>query len=381
MLRRGTIPLGRLFGIPIGLDYSWFLIFGLLTWSLASNYYPARYADWPAVQYWGLGALTAVLLFASVLLHELGHALVARGFKIPVRRIRLMIFGGVAEMGDESPDARAEFTVAVAGPLVSVLVGLAAGAGWLVLRAAGLFEPLVALLGYLALINVLLAGFNMIPGFPLDGGRVLRAIVWGATRSMRRATLIAGNIGRVIGFGFIGLGLLQMFTGGLVNGIWMAFIGMFLQGAASAEMRGQAVRESLSGRTVAQVMSRGLAALPSTLTLQQLIDAHILGGGQRAFAVVDGGRVLGLLTINEVRQVPAAERLYTTLAEAMVPVDDLKTVQPDTALWTALKRMEIEELGHLPVVEDGRLQGVLRREDVFSFLRTLDMLGPGLARP
>ena len=380
-MRRGTIPLGRLFGIPIGLDYSWFLIFVLLTWSLATSYFPARFSGWSAELYWSLGALTTVILFVSVLLHELGHALTAMAFRIPVRRIRLMIFGGVAEMGDESPNAGAEFAVAIAGPVVSLLVAAAAGAGWLALRSAGVFAPAMAVLGYMGLANAMLAGFNMIPGFPLDGGRVLRAVLWGATQNMGRATRIAGNIGRIIGFGFIGLGLVEVFLlGNLTNGLWTGFIGMFLQGAASAEMQAQHIRDMLAGRTVSQVMNPNFTTLPGYLTVQQVIDAHILGSGRRVFVVTDGDRVLGLLSLSSVSKLPIEARAVTPVSEVMLPLDRIGAVAPDTELWAALRRMEAEQLGVLPVLENGHFRGMLRREDVFSFVRTLNMLGSQYVR-
>ncbi|MFN2166321.1 MAG: site-2 protease family protein [Anaerolineae bacterium] len=241
-----SISLGRVLGIPIALDFSWFLIFFLLTWTLAANVFPAEFPGWPVAQYWVVGAITAILLFASVLLHELGHSVVAIHYKIPVKRITLFIFGGVAQIGSEPPSANAEFWIAIAGPLVSF--GLAA-VFRLLQQVVGGLAPLLALATYLAYINATLALFNLIPGFPLDGGRVLRAILWGAGKDLSQATVIAANAGRLIAFLFMGFGLWQALVGNLANGLWIAFIGWFLHGAATSQLM-------LSGTGVASLLSR-----------------------------------------------------------------------------------------------------------------------------
>ena len=221
-MTRQNVPLGNILGIPIGLDYSWFLIFALMTWLLAKSYYPAEFKHWPAAEYWGVAAATTIMLFVSVLLHELGHSVVALSYKIPVRRITLFIFGGVAEIGAESPSAAAEFFIAIAGPIVSLMLAFI----FLLLDgpARGI-APLFGLIKYLAYINFAIFFFNLIPGFPLDGGRVFRAIVWGVTHNMRRATLIAANVGRFFGFMFIMYGAWRMFSGDFGDGLWIAFIG------------------------------------------------------------------------------------------------------------------------------------------------------------
>ena len=204
------VALGSIMGIPISLDYSWFLIFALLTWILGSSYYPAEFKNWPPLLYWVTGAATAILLFASVLLHELGHSYVALRFGMTVRSITLFIFGGVAQIGSEPPSAKAEFQIAMAGPAVSLAL---AGGFWVVQPALAGVEPLWGMAKYLAFINLALALFNLIPGFPLDGGRVLRAVIWGATKNLRQATLIAANAGRFFGFLFILAGVWRMFAG------------------------------------------------------------------------------------------------------------------------------------------------------------------------
>lgn len=324
MKNRQSLHIGKIFGIPIGLDYSWFLIFGLMTFSLASGYYPDRFAAWPPALYWLIGGLTTITLFASVLLHELGHALAARTFRVPVRRIRLMIFGGVAEMSDEPPSATGEFVIAIAGPVVSLLLSALFLLGTLALRLAVdplqpvLLQSLTGLLGYLAHLNLILALFNMIPGFPLDGGRVLRAAIWAVSRDLRRATQIAGNIGRLVALGFVGFGAFQALGGNLPDGLWTLFIGAFLLRAATAEVQTQLIRDLLANRPVRQAMRPAYAPVPLP-----------------AYAEIPG------------------------------------QVQPDTALWTALRKMDQIQTNRLPVTENGLVMGELWRDDVFSLLRQL----------
>jgi Zn-dependent protease len=374
--RERWIPLGRFWGIPVGLDYSWFLIFALLTWSLGGQYFPAHYSGWSNTLYWVIGALTSLALFASVLLHEFGHALLARIYHIPVLRIRLMIFGGVAELGDDAPNATGEFLVAIAGPIVSFLLAAGMGLAWFGLRLGGIAEPLMALLGYLALINLTLAVFNLIPGFPLDGGRVLRSVIWGITDSERRATLIAARIGRFVGLAFIGLGVVQALTMGVVGGLWTAFIGMFLQSAAAAEVQTQHMRDLLRGRTVSQVMRRNTPVIPADLPVEQVVMAQVLGRGTRTFVVTENGAVVGLLTTNDVYRHRRDQWQGLTVGDVMTRLNSTEQIRPDTELWAALRQMEAGRVGQLPVVEDGLLAGLLRRDDLFRFLNTLRMAGP-----
>jgi Zn-dependent protease/CBS domain-containing protein len=370
-MRRQSIPLFRVFGIPIGLDYSWFLIFALLTWSLAFSYYPSEFGDWPPWLYWLMGAVTAIMLFASVLLHELGHSVVALRYKIPVRSITLFIFGGVAQIGAEPPSAAAEFFIAVAGPVTSLaLAVLFAG----VQPAIEGIRPLWGLAKYLAYINFALVLFNLIPGFPLDGGRVFRAIVWAVTSSMRRATLIAANVGRAFGFLFILIGVWLALSGNLGNGLWIAFIGWFLDSAASAQVHQVMFQGLLAGHTVSQAMSSQCTTVPAEMTLQQLVDEHILASGRRCYLVAQGDSHVGLMTLHRIQQVSRSDWASTTAAQVMLPISELKRIEPDTELWPALQMMDRDGVNQLPVLDDGRIVGMLNRDDVITFLRTAQEL-------
>lgn len=366
------ISLGRILGIPIELDYSWFLVFALVAWTLAAGYFPSEFRNWPAAEYWIIGIITAVLFFLSVLLHELGHSVVARHFNIPVSSIKLFIFGGVSQIGMEPPSAGIEFVMAMVGPLVSF--GLAGIFALLQLVLAS-FVPAVALTKYLAYINVVLGAFNLIPGFPLDGGRVLRSIVWGWTHDLQRATFVAGTAGRFIGFLFILLGVWQVITGNFVNGLWIGFIGWFLEGAAVSQMQQQRVHSILAGHKVSEAMSHEYTAIQPSLTLQQLVDDHILGGGQRSFIVQENGHVAGLLTLHDIKEVSRDTWPTTTARQIMVPLAHVKRIEPEADLWVAIEEMERDGVNQLPVMTEGRMVGMLRREDIIGYLRALRELG------
>jgi Zn-dependent protease/CBS domain-containing protein len=371
-MTRQNVALGRIMGIPIGLDYSWFLIFALLTWMLGGSYYPSEFKNWPPLLYWFMGAATAIMLFVSVLLHELGHSVVAIRYKIPVRRITLFLFGGVAEIGSEPPSAIAEFWIAIAGPIVSLVLAVL----FTVLQpAAGGLEPLWGLAKYLAYINFALVLFNLIPGYPLDGGRVFRAIVWAVTKNMRRATILSANVGRFFGFLFIFIGVWQVFTGNLGGGLWIAFIGWFLDNAASGQIQQVMFQGLLAGHTVSQAMSSHCLAIPAELTLQQLVDEHILSGGRRCFLVNRGSDTVGLMTLHRIRAVPRGEWQTTSAAQAMLPLDKLMRISPDRELWAALQQMDRDGVNQLPVMTGSQVVGMLSREDVITFLRTLQELG------
>jgi Zn-dependent protease/CBS domain-containing protein len=374
VLSRHAIPVGRILGIPIDLDPSWFLIFALLTWSLAVGYYPAEFKGWPVVEYWVVGGTTACLLYGSVLLHELGHSVVALRYRIPVRRITLFIFGGVAQIATEPPSAGAELWIALAGPVVSFALALLFH---VVEPALASGSALLALAKYLAYINGALVLFNLIPGFPLDGGRIFRALVWGLTHNLRRATVIAGNVGRFIGFLFILAGVWQIFGGNLINGMWIAFVGWFLESAALAQIQLQAVHGLLAGHTVAESMTRGYPEIAGDAVLQELLDYHILREGRRSVVVKAGDGVLGLLTLHSLKQVPRAKWPTTTVAQAMIPVAQLKWVRPDMDLEAALEEMDRDGVNQLPVMASGQIVGMLTREDLVSFLRRLQPLNGG----
>ncbi len=370
-MNRSAISLGRILGIPIGLDYSWFLIFALLTWSLATSYFPAEFKNWPSAEYWIVGAATVILMFGSVLLHELGHSVVALRYKIPVRSITLFIFGGVAQIGSEPPSAISEFWIAIAGPATSFALALFFG---LLQYGVSDLAPLLALVKYLAYINGTLGLFNLIPGFPLDGGRVFRAIIWGTTHSLRRATLIAANVGRFIAYLFIIVGVWQLFSGNFGNGLWIAFVGWFLETAASSQIHQQTIHDLLAGHHVADTMRRNYTEILPNTTLEELINKHIVGSGQRCLVVKQDDRVTGLLTLHNVKAIPPSDWPRMTAEQVMIPVAKMKWVRPEAELTDALGEMDRDGVNQLPVMAGDQILGVLGRDDVISLLHTLGEL-------
>ena len=368
---RHTIPLGRIFGIVIDLDYSWFLVFGLFTWVLAVSYFPSEFKNWSNAEYWLMGGLTAVMFFVSVLLHELGHSLVAKRYKVQVPRITLFIFGGVSQIAGEPPSAGAEFWIAVAGPVVSfALAALFALLEPLVTP----ISPLLATAKYLALINGMLAVFNLIPGFPLDGGRVFRAIVWGVSHNFRRATLIAADTGRLIGFLFIAFGVWLALRGNFFNGLWIAFIGWFLESAAVAQVQQQVMQGLLAGHKVSEAMGRDYAPISAGTTLERVVHDHVLTSGRRSFVVISDSEVVGLLTLPAIRKVPRAQWPTTTALQAVIPAEQMQWIRPDAELWTAMEKMGRNGVGQLPVMTDKTILGMLSRDDLIHYLGILRAL-------
>ena len=371
-MTRHNILLGKILGIEIGLDYSWFVIFAILTWMLASSYYPAEFKNSSHFLYWFMGMTTAIMLFVSVLLHELGHSVVAQQYNVPVKSITLFLFGGVAQVGTEPPSAFAEFLIAIAGPLVSlVLMGLFCIVQPLVAGVA----PLLGLAKYLAYINLALVVFNLIPGYPLDGGRVFRAIVWAITGNMRRATLIAANVGRFFAFALIFAGIWQMFTGNFGGGIWVAFIGWFLDNAASAQVQQVMFQGLLGGHKVSQAMSTHCPVVSADLTLQELVDEHIFSSGQRCYLVRRGEDTVGLMTLHRLKEVSRNEWARTSSAQVMLPLEKLKCIDQNAELSSALQEMDRDGVNQLPVTQEGHIIGMVSREDVITFLRTIQELG------
>jgi Zn-dependent protease/CBS domain-containing protein len=369
---RHTIPIGRVFGIPIDLDYSWFLIAILITWLLAVDYYPTALKGATRGEYWLMGAVTAVLFFGSIVAHELAHSVVALRYKVPVHRITLFIFGGVSQIAGEPPSAGAEFLIAVVGPLASFALGAIFYFLQGTLANAGAAQ---AVTRYLALINFALGLFNLIPGFPLDGGRVFRAIVWGANNNFRRATLIAASTGRFFGFLFIVWGVWQALRGNLINGLWIAFIGWFLESAAGAQVQQQMVQGLLVGHKVSEAMGGACPHAPAEMPLEKLVDQEVLMHGQRCFLVDRGDRPIGLLTLHNIKEVPRSSWATTTAAQAMIPIEKLSTIDPNAELWTALEKMGGNGINQMPVMRGNELVGMLSRGDIVNYLHTVRQVG------
>lgn len=366
------IKLGRIFGIQIGLHYSWLIIALLVTLSLVGHFRISN-PNWGDYVIWGTALVTAVLFFVAIVLHELSHALVALSWGLPVKSITLFALGGVAQIEKEAEKAKTEFWMAIVGPITSILIGVLCLSLLLLFGWSGQEmpdTPLMAMLMWLGVINILLAVFNMIPGFPLDGGRVLRSIIWGVTGDPAKSTRIASRVGQVVAFGFIIFGILRFFSGGGFGGLWLAFIGWFLLEAARATYVQVEAEEALRGVRVGDIMANDCPIVDSRDNLQTFVDERLLRTGQRCFVVQENGVILGILTPHEVRTVDRAKWPYTTVDEVMKPLDRLKTIGADAPVTEALKLMGTEDVNQLPVVSNGRLAGIVSRAHILRMLQT-----------
>jgi Zn-dependent protease len=363
----GNITIGHVWGIPIGINPSLFIILGLLTWSLASTLIPRAYPEISEAGRWLTALFTALLFFASILFHELAHAWVARRNGIPVVSITLYIFGGLAQLGAKAKTPAAEFAIAAVGPASSLVL---AGAFWALNQAFGDRGYLGASTGWLAYINTALALFNLLPGYPLDGGRVLESIVWAVTGKQATGVRVAGTTGQIIAYGLMAVGVYWVFQGGVFNGIWFIVIGFMLHNAATAEKRAFVQQGQLAGTTVSRVM--GIVRepeIPAGTTLQQLVEQHILGQGQGSFIVTAAGNPVGVLNLRTVSQVPRADWSQVTTGDVMTPLGELPRVGPDDELLTAVQLMDANQLAQVPVFDNGRLTGLLTRDEVIHHLR------------
>jgi Zn-dependent protease len=370
---KSSLRIGKIFGIPIGINYTWFIVFALVTLSLATGYFPSRYSDWTLAGYLSIGLLTSLLFFASVLLHELAHSVVALAWGIPVKSITLFIFGGVANIGREPERPLTEFLVAIAGPVASLLLALGFGLLWLVGQLLNL-APLEALGFYLGTINLWLALFNMVPGFPLDGGRVFRSIVWAVTGNMNRATRWATTTGRGIAMLMIVGGGIMILMGNWGNGVWLAFIGWFLDNAASQSAQQVWIREALEGYTARDFASSACQTVDSNMPLDWVVRDYVVPQGQNCFIVTDAQQPLGLATLGQIRQVPRQRWGWTSVRQIMTPLSNLKPVRAGETAYSALQRMMTEEQSLLPVMDDNNFLGLIRQDSLIHFAKTRSTL-------
>jgi Zn-dependent protease/predicted transcriptional regulator len=368
-----SVRLGRVAGIPLGLHYSWFIIAALITLSLAGHFATTQ-PGWEPMLTWGIAAFTAVLFFVTLLAHEMSHALMARARGIPVRSITLFALGGLAQLEREANTAKTEFLVAIVGPITSFAIGFACMAA---ARALGFAVEAgtgggvaAAVLGWLGSINILLAVFNLIPGYPLDGGRVLRAILWALYDDGPRATRGAARTGQVVAGLFIAFGLVQFFLGAGLGGLWLAFIGWFLLSAAQASYAQVTITERLRDVRVADLMSNDCVAVDADTPVQVVVDDLVLRRGRRCIMVSANGRMLGLLTPHEVRQIERERWHDVTVSEVMRPLHELRTVTPDTSATEAFETMAREDLNQLPVIDRGHLEGFVSRGHILRLLQT-----------
>jgi Zn-dependent protease len=374
---RGGIPIGKPFGIQLRLHYSWFLIFALVTYLLAGVYFPSTYPSWALSARIAAGLITSILFFASVVVHELMHSLVAQRQGVPVKSITLFIFGGVSEITSEPKTAGDEFRMAFVGPLSSLVLGGIFFGIYFWLRSSSAFPAqfVTGIAFWLGYINLALGVFNLIPGFPLDGGRVLRSIIWARNHDLRRSTRIASNAGRVVGFLFIFGGIYLIFTGNWFNGIWLALIGWFLESAAVGSYQQLLMQEMLKGHMASEIMSTDCAVVPPEMTIDNLVNGNILTSGRRCFPVASGSQMMGLMTLRDIQVVPRDRWTTETVQQAMTPFDKLKYVRPNEELSTVMRILAEDNVNQVPVVQDGKIIGMVTRENLLNFVNVRSRLG------
>ena len=373
---KAHVRLGRVWGIEVGLHISWFIIAFLITLSLANQFY-AFNPDWDDTTIWATAVATGLLFFVTIILHEFAHAVVAKARKLPVRSITLFALGGVAQIEKEADEPSTEFWMGIAGPIMSALIGFiclvfAYALGWSPLEIPA--SPLLAMLMWLGYINISLAIFNLIPGFPLDGGRILRAIIWWVTGDGIRATRLATRVGQVVAFGFIILGIVRFFMGEGFGGLWMAFIGWFLLEAAGASRAQVETNERLRGVRAADLVERDCIIVSGHDSLQSFVNNYLLRTGTQCFLVRDDEGIEGIITPYDVIETDRSRWANTTVEQAMRPLDRLPTVSPDTPIVEAIEIMEREGVNEVPVARNGRTEGFITRGGLMRLLQLRPVL-------
>jgi len=365
------ITLFRLFGFAVRVDASWFFIVALITWTLSSGIFQYRYPGLSSKDYWCMGVSGALALFASVIIHELFHSLIARRYGLSMKGITLFVFGGVAEMEDEPPSAKAEFLMAIAGPAASVLMGLVFYVAYQGIQSIWPVQ-IVGVLGYLYWINWILAGFNLIPAFPLDGGRVLRSALWWHWKGdLPRATRIASSIGSGFGVLLIMFGLLRLFMGDFIGAVWWVLIGMFLRGASQASYKQVLMKTALAGEPIERFMKTDLVTVSPRLPVINLVEDYLYRHPHKMFPVVtDSNHLLGCVTAEEIKNLPREEWTWRTVQEIFRPCTSENTAPPETDAQQALSTMTRTGIGRLMVVKENRLVGILSLKDLLGFLST-----------
>ncbi len=384
-----SIKLGRVLGVEIGVHWSWIFIFAIVTWSFATSIFGEFYPEWSEAQRWIGGAFVALIFFLSVLAHEMSHAIVSNRNGLPVRSITLFVFGGVANLTKEPETPGLEFRIAIVGPATSFALGALFAAIWAALRPFN--DGLAGIAANLAIINASLAVFNMLPGFPLDGGRVFRSVVWRRNNNRLKATRTAARAGEWIAYGIMGIGVLYTLLGGVVSGIWFILIGLFLRNASAASYEQLVVETTLSGIRVSDVMRTDVESVPPDVSVEELVQEHVLRRNARCFAVLAAGDFAGLVTLSDIRKVPRDEWPTTSVYRAMTPATQLHSVAPDENLAKVLQMMATFDVNQLPVIYGRELVGMLNRADVLRYIQvrqeigdtpaeTRDRVGPGEPR-
>lgn len=366
---------GSIFGFEIRIDLSWLLIVFLVLWTLSVGLFPANYPGLSNATYFGMGLVATLLFFASLLAHELSHSFVARSKGIPVEGITLFIFGGVSRTRMEAENPGDEFQIAIIGPLTSVLLAAFFGLIWFVGKNAGWSVVVTGVASYLASINLILAIFNMLPGFPLDGGRVFRSIIWKYTGNKKKATQIASSGGKWLAYLLIALGFWELFGSALLGGLWLILIGWFLYNAAEASYEEILVRTTLEGVKAREIMTPYPETVNADLTLQDLVDKYFLSRRYQSFPVTQDSHPIGIITLNQVKDVPREEWVYRTVKDTMISTDQGITARPEEEMSHVLEKMQESGVRRVLVTQNSSLKGIITANDVASWLQRQRDLG------
>jgi Zn-dependent protease len=370
-----SFKLITIFDIPIEINYTWFIILGLVIFTLAGGYFPATNPELPAPAHWLMAAVAALLLFASLLAHELSHSLVAIRNNLPIRGITLFVFGGVAHLEEEPADPAVEFKMAVAGPAMSFFLSLIFFTLTQALYSLGISDSILSITNYLFIINLVVGVFNLIPGFPLDGGRILRSALWSFTKDLRKATGIASAFGKGFAFFLIAAGLWSLFTGSLISGIWFILIGLFLQEAAETGYRQVMMKKVMTGIHVEDIMTREVVTVPGSLTLARLVEEFFFRFRFATFPVVEDDTLLGLVTFHSVKEIEREKWPQITVREVMLPLSHQMTIRRDAEITVALSKMAGAGLGRLLVIEDSKMVGILSQRDIMRLFEFKSEIG------
>ncbi len=356
-------------GFEVRIDLSWIIIAVLVTWTLAAGVFPHYYKNLSKATYWWMGAAGAVGLFISVIFHELSHSLISRKRGLPIKGITLFIFGGVAEMREEPESAKTEFLMSIAGPVSSILLGI----GFYGASTAGRLNswpiPVNGVFSYLAMINFILAGFNLLPAYPLDGGRVLRSALWRWKGNIRWATRVASSIGSGFGIGLIVLGVFNFIGGNVIGGIWMFLIGLFLRSASQMSYQQLIMRKALEGEPVRRFMKTDLVTVNPSTSIQELVEDYIYQYHYKLFPVVeDSDKLIGCITTKQIKEIPREEWGQRKVAEVATQCSDGNTIEPGTDAMKAISMMSRTGASRLMVAEGGRLVGIIALKDMLKLL-------------
>jgi Zn-dependent protease len=381
MSRASGFRIAKILGIPIYLDPTWLLIFGLITYQLSKMVFPGMYPTWTQTQYWTVGVLASLLFFGSVLFHELAHSVVALYYKIPVHSITLFIFGGIARIGREPSKPIQEFNIAVAGPLASFFLAGVFGAMVLAFPADPMVVAPSKILGGS---NFILAAFNLAPGFPLDGGRIFRAVIWGVTKNYSRATLVAGSSGKVVAYAMMGIGgYLAFYKEQWLSGLWLGLIGLYLLNVAQQSIAQMSIRDALAGLHASDVMSHEVPTIDGHITLEEY-GAEVLRTGRRCHLVLSGDRLVGMMNVHMLNAVPRSGWVHNSVQFAMIPRDRIQWTSPDEPLLRLLERLLSADINQMPVVsgatdEAPQIVGMVTRDSILRVMQTHSELASQLS--